>query len=499
MQWDSLFTNCVEYDPAAAEKPSLPSAGGVYLLTDAQDRLIQLASAGDLKRAIMQRLMPGGAAASAAPGQNELPAPAAMNSLQGSGPAGSRSHTELRTEAGEIAAGEIAPEPVDAEQSVADGAEGADAGGENAAASGAASAGSAAGHVDCAESQVSIGPSTSSRRRTDLSEIVRRIRWQPAHSAFEIAREYLRISRVIMPETYLKNLAFGPAWFVHVDPAATIPRFSVVKVLPGGDGVAIGPFSTQQDANKFVQAIEDAFDLCRYINILEQAPNGQPCAYYEMGRCPAPCGGLIPMSQYRETIAEAQAFAAGERQAVLQRWDQQMRDTARQLAFERAAAVKQRIERARELDHTAYRFVRPIESFSWLIVQRGGGRTRVRPFFMRGGVLEPGDSVKLKELEHKVPEWLQRMQPCDSQRPAPTADMLQVASEHIWLVSHFLFRREQSGLFFDGQRLPEPTTMIAAIRAQFTPPPSAAASATSTPVVEQDCSQPPPELRGDAD
>ncbi len=157
---------------------------------------------------------------------------------------------------------------------------------------------------------------------------MRRIWWQPAHSVFEITYEYWRLARRIMPQQYLKNIAFGPAWFVHVDPAAVIPRFTVGKLLPAGPGSVLGPYATQQDANRSVQILEDAFDLCRYIHILEQAPHGQPCAYHEMGRCPAPCGGLIPMEDYRRTMARAVRFATGEREPERQGWDNEMRPAA---------------------------------------------------------------------------------------------------------------------------------------------------------------------------
>lgn len=402
MNWDELFSHVVEYDPAAADKPALPTGGGVYLLTDEQDRLIQLASAADLKRAILNRLAPAGAPSAAAEqSTSELQSAEASNQKASSESAGNEQEAAAG-EVGDAKANKIAPS------------------------------------------------SPVARRRADLSQIVRRIRWQPAHSAFEITYQYWRISRVVLPDTYLKNLAFGPAWCVHADPAAAIPRFTVTRTLPATPGTVLGPFSSQQDANKFVQVLEDAFDLCRYIHILEQAPHGQPCAYHEMGRCPAPCGGLIPMQQYRDTVERAIRFAAGEREAVREEWNGQMRQAASELAFERASALKQRLERSKEIEHAAYRHVRPVESFSWLIVQRGIGRTRVKPFFVRGGKLQEGEPARLKELDEVVPIWIDSLREAGPDRRVMDNASLQDLSEHMWLVSHFLFRRERIGLFLDA-------------------------------------------------
>lgn len=409
MLWDELFSASVEYDPSAGEKPALPTGGGVYLLTDEQDRPIQLASSADLKRAILNRLAPPAAAAA-----NE-----AMNQSEQAGEAPGSPES---TPTDDVSAAAHQPQ------------------------------------AESADEKSRAGGPPPSKRRADLSQIVRRIRWQPAHSAFEIAYEYLRIARVLLPDTYRKNLAFGPAWFVHVDPDAAIPRFTVGKTVPTGSGTTLGPFATQQDANRFVQVLEDTFDLCRYIHILEQAPHGQPCAYYEMGRCPAPCGGLIPMSQYRTTVAAALAFAAGDRHGPREQWEQQMQQAAAELAFEQAAAIRQRLERARELEHAAFRFVRPIEHFSWLIVQRGPGRTRVKPFFVQGGTLQAGEPVRLKQLEDAVPGWIAAAH----QGPQAHPD-----SELIWLVSHFLCRREQTGLWLDAARLPEPAVLAGLIGEHF--------------------------------
>lgn len=424
MQWVDLFSHVVEYDPAAADRPALPTGGGVYLLTDEHDRLIQLASAADLKRAILNRLMPASAQPEdKASGAGEPPAPSA----------------------GEPAAAPAEP-PTPA--------------------------------------------SSAAKRRADLSQIVRRIRWQPAHSAFEITYEYLRISRCVLPDTYLKNVAFGPAWFVHVDPAASIPRFTVSKLVASGPGTTLGPVATQADANKFVQILEDAFDLCRYIHILEQAPHGQPCAYYEMGRCPAPCGGLVPMERYREMIQAALRFAAGERRGQCEEWEAQMREAAGTLAFERAAAIKQRIDRVKGLDHAAYRFVRPVQAFSWLIVQRGGGRTRVKPFFVRAGRLQPGDTIRLKDLDTVVPEWIRALQESEAELPEPAAgsdtERLQELSEDIWLVSHFLCRRERTGLFLDAADLPDAVELAEMIRNEFAARPSVQDTATQVEVPADD-------------
>ena len=396
--FDELFTDAMEYAPhlppwEQGGEPAkvFPGGGGVYLLTDAEDRLIQLAAAADLRRALANRL-----------GESD-------------------------------ARDRDVEEPPPGSPLVRGGKE---AGG---------------------------APTPQRHRRVDLREIVRRIRWRPAHSMFEITFEYHRIARALMPDRYLKQVGFGPSWFVHVDPEAQTPRFQAGKVLRSPPGVDLGPFATQADAGRFIEILEDAFDLCRYHNILQQAPAGQACAYFDMGKCPAPCNGSISMDAYRGMIGRALGFACGARQGAFAGWEAAMRAAAGERAYERAAALRQLLERARRIEHEAYRLVRPVQAFRYLVVQRGGGTTRVKPFFVRAGQIEAGAAVRLRELEAATAGWIEAM----SAEPPVGADR-ELQSEHIWLVSHFLFKRETPGLFLPADSLGEPAAVAERVREHFT-------------------------------
>ena len=67
-----------------------------------------------------------------------------------------------------------------------------------------------------------IGPS----RRVNYREIVRRVHWRRVDSAFEADWLYFEAARVLFPQTYQGMVGFRPAWFVHVNPEATFPRYT---------------------------------------------------------------------------------------------------------------------------------------------------------------------------------------------------------------------------------------------------------------------------------
>lgn len=358
----------------------LPSGGGVYLLTDEQDRTVLLSAAGDLRRALRIRLA----------------------------------------------------EPATAEDDTSAGA-------------------------------VS--------RRANLAAVVRKIWWQPAHSQFELYYRFWRVARQLMPRTYLEQLGFAASWFVHVDAGATFPRFAVGKVLRGRRGVDLGPFATMGDAQRFVQLLEDGFDLCRYGHVLEQAPAGQRCAYFDMGRCAAPCDGSVPMSAYQHQVARAVGFALGERESVWSDLDSRMRVAAGRQEFERAAALKQRLERLRGVEHRSFRLAGPMERFNYLVVQRGPGRVRVMPFFVVRGRIEPGEVVRLSEVPDAVEAWLSRLRAdleTKEEDDLPSSgDALTELSEQVWLVNHFLWRKDPPGLFLKADEEVSATGLAEAIARRF--------------------------------
>lgn len=296
-------------------------------------------------------------------------------------------------------------------------------------------------------------PPQASRKRADLKAIARRIRWRQTGSPFETMFEFHRIARALYPDRYGELLAFGPAWMVHVDLDLRPPRLAPVKYLQPR-GTHLGPLPTRASAEKLIETLEDLFDLCRYPHILELAPHGQPCAYFEMGKCPAPCAGRIPLDRYRSMMIDALAFASGCSQAFTGVWSDQMRALAARQEFEQANRFKQKVQRARVLAGENYRFLRPMEDFNYLVLQRGEGRTQVKAFFVRSSGIEPGPSVARKSLGTAAGGWVEQMR---SRRDTGTDTDRTVASEHIWLAAHFLFKGEEaSGLFLGPDEWPEP-------------------------------------------
>ncbi|MCP4250184.1 MAG: hypothetical protein GY778_24335 [bacterium] len=309
-------------------------------------------------------------------------------------------------------------------------------------------------------------PTDESRRgRANLRAITRRLWWQPTHSTFETAWTYLDIARRLNPTGYRKDLAFGPVWFARINTQDEHPCWVCDKLALTPPTVDVGPFETRSSCRRFIELLEDLFDLCRYHEVLRQAPNGLACAYQEMGKCPAPCDGSIPMARYREALVESIDFATSRSELKLARLEAAMVAAAEAQEFERAARIREQIATAKKVLAADGRFQPIPRSFRYLVIQRGGGSSRVKPFFVDRGVMRTDDAVTRSRLHDVVDRWTDKMRALDAD--SEHDDSVR-RSEHIWLVCHFLAKGPRApGLYLHESELSTPGNLVETIKARF--------------------------------
>lgn len=282
-----------------------------------------------------------------------------------------------------------------------------------------------------------------STRSVDLRSVTRKILWKLTASHFETDLAYLEISRAIWPRTYHTLLSWKAAWFVRVDAGAAFPRFArtreVLAATGSGQERYFGPFIAARDAEAFIDALRDAFGLCRDFSRLKQAPDASGCAYAQMGRCLCPCDGTVSMDRYRTAIGRAADFAAGRRVGCRRQLADRMHRAAGELQFERASGLKAALARLDELDSPRYSLVRPVEQFRFIIVQNAGKVGRAAVFLAAGGRVVTAGLVAYPPDSRQMQAVIDRQralcaEPCDVGR----AERLRMG-----LVARYLFSGEQ--------------------------------------------------------
>lgn len=297
---------------------------------------------------------------------------------------------------------------------------------------------------------VDAGPS----RRVDYRGIVRRISWRRVDSAFEADWVYYEAARVLFRKTYQGMVGFRPAWFVHVNPQTNFPRYQKLIDLSRQTGLYLGPLEDKHAAARLIELTESAFDLCRYYNVLVEAPHAKPCAYKEMGRCPAPCDGSVSMDHYRRQVdfSTRTIFDPGD---IIREQTALMRQAAADLKFEAAGRIKQFLAQIEQFGKGPFRHVSLLSNFRYLTLQHGPKTGQAKVFLILPGRVS--EIACLVGDAHASELMRLTLTIAAEQGHVETVD--DIGAERIGIVSHHLFAAKNRGVFLRLDRIDEKSVL----------------------------------------
>ncbi|UCD73895.1 MAG: hypothetical protein JSV91_08855 [Phycisphaerales bacterium] len=308
-------------------------------------------------------------------------------------------------------------------------------------------------------------------RRVDYRSITRTVLAMTVGSAFEGEWAYLQLARRSMPASYKGALDRWRGWFVHCDPQATFPRW--VKTNRPGDagpgGVYLGPLPDKHAAQRYIEMLQGAFDLCRHHNILVQAPNATACAYKEMGRCPAPCDGSVTLDSYRGQIREAAEFGSAHPRQWREKIERTMARAARDMDYETAERCRRMLDATEPSTQRKFAFVDRLENFRFLAGMPAEDPGYARLYVVRGGWIAPVVDVPLEAQRQDLGETAAML---TDRLNESAPDASEDAIENIGLVCHHLFRPhsdKRGGIFMrcaDGISQPDLAGALRKLRRQ---------------------------------
>ncbi|MDQ3440834.1 MAG: hypothetical protein M3478_10845 [Planctomycetota bacterium] len=270
-------------------------------------------------------------------------------------------------------------------------------------------------------------------KRVDYRDLIRHVYWRRVDSAFEADIVYLEAARDTFPQTYRGMTGFRPAWFVHVNPQTTYPRYTRTIEPTHRTGVYLGPLEDKHAAQKLVHLTESLFDLGRDYSILTQSPHAGPCAWKQMGKCVGPCDGTISLDAYRELVAHSAAVLSDPHDHVREQ-TRRMQQAAAELHFETAEKIKAYVEQLSQLGKGPFRHVRPMKEFTWLSLQRGPREGTSRVFLVTPGRVEElaglvNEPTKASDLLRLILESAAARQPAID---PPGIESMGVVAHHLF-------------------------------------------------------------------
>jgi len=92
------------------------------------------------------------------------------------------------------------------------------------------------------------------------------------------------------------------------------PRVFRTRRIINDGSTYFGPFPSAQAIDTYLDLIKRLFPLRRCVTMRKRA---EPCMYYHIGRCSAPCAGKVGEEEYGRSVDEVKKLLSGETELLL--------------------------------------------------------------------------------------------------------------------------------------------------------------------------------------
>ena len=184
--------------------------------------------------------------------------------------------------------------------------------------------------------------------------------------------------------------------YVKIDLNEHFPRMQLARRIDKTDGAKyFGPYIGATAVKQVMDAVKDVFPL-RTCNLeLPLKSPARPCVNYEIGRCLAPCAGKVTEKAYGEMINGVIRFLNGRYQEVVAGLQSDMLEAAKNLQFERAALLRDKISDVKDLMQQQNAIQTADTEQDIIAVAQDGLDAMVQVLFVRGGKMIGGEHFVL--------------------------------------------------------------------------------------------------------
>jgi excinuclease ABC subunit C len=197
------------------------------------------------------------------------------------------------------------------------------------------------------------------RKEQCIAKYADRFVWEVAGHELTAQLRELELIRRHQPRFNVKGRQpVRPPGFIYLS-REDAPRFRVARRLPKAVRHSWGPLPITWRIREAVEIVNRLFKLCDCAPSVQMRFADQAylfaldlrlqCLRGEIGTCLGPCAGKCTTSEYAVQIRSARAFLDGHDRAVLDQLEQRLNDAAELQQYERAALLRDTLERIRFL------------------------------------------------------------------------------------------------------------------------------------------------------
>ena len=137
--------------------------------------------------------------------------------------------------------------------------------------------------------------------------------------------------------------------YLRIDTKQDYPRVELVRRVQKDGAKYFGPYMGATGVREVLAVLRGLFPLRTCTGVIRPDESRRPCLHHQLGECLAPCAGRTTPEAYGVVVSEVIDFLGGRSEAVTARLEAEMTQAAREMRFEQAALLRDRIRDVQQL------------------------------------------------------------------------------------------------------------------------------------------------------
>ena len=217
-------------------------------------------------------------------------------------------------------------------------------------------------HFDAAGELLYVGKAGNLKKRVGSYFLKPRMEPRIAAMVAQIARVDITVTRtegeaLLLESQLIKSLK--PRYnillrddksypYIYLSSGEDYPRLAFHRGAKNLPGRYFGPYPSTYAVRESLNLMQKLFKV-RQCEDSYFRNRSRPCLQHQIGRCTAPCVGLIGVDEYRNDVRHAEMFLEGRSHAVIDELVNAMEEASKSLQFERAARLRDQVAALRQL------------------------------------------------------------------------------------------------------------------------------------------------------
>jgi excinuclease ABC subunit C len=139
--------------------------------------------------------------------------------------------------------------------------------------------------------------------------------------------------------------------YIYLSSQDAWPRLGFHRGTKRRKGEYFGPYPSAGAVRSTLHLMQKVFKV-RQCEDSFFRNRSRPCLQYQIGRCSAPCVGMVSREDYQEQLDKVSLFLRGRSRELMDRLADDMESAAELLEYERAAEIRDQIQQLQEVQAT---------------------------------------------------------------------------------------------------------------------------------------------------